>query len=84
MNCECGQEVAGKGKYCSAKCKQRAYRNRTVTEPSPGVTVTVDNVVTAAKYLHPTDPDTLEIWARHKAQQRPTVYPDLAGKGIYA
>lgn len=25
----CGNEVIGKGRYCSAGCKQAAYRNRT-------------------------------------------------------
>ena len=75
MRCgQCNKEIE-RGKYCGPACKQRAYRNRTVTDKPVGVTVTPGNVVTVTQHQRCTDPDTLEIWARHKAQRRPTTYP---------
>ncbi len=76
MKCECGQEVTGKGKHCSARCKQRAYRNRTVTDEPVGVTVTPGNVVTVTAHRQRcTDPDTQAIWDRRDKQRRGKAWP---------
>lgn len=79
MKCNCGNETRGKSKHCSPACKQRAYRNRTVTDSPIGVTVTGSNCVTVADHAQgvamATDPDVQQVWDRHEAQRRPTTYP---------
>ena len=79
----CNKDFKGRGKYCSVKCKQSAYRNRqTVTDETvTGQNVTVCETVTdACGNKHPIDYegrrrdyDLLESWAEGKGtmyQQR--------------
>lgn len=50
---QCGNEVTGRGKYCSTACKQAAYRNRQAGASVTDVTadVTVDVTVTELNLL---------------------------------
>lgn len=95
MKCEyCDTDFESKrstARYCSAKCRKLAFR--ALKDMQDGNAKVDANLVdkhldltTDPAQIKPqrcTDPETLEIWDRHKAQQRPTVYPDPVGKGIY-
>ena len=83
---------------CSVKC--RVALHRSVTQAPESVTLPVTLSVTPEKPPSPAavkeadrllsqkscgpDSETLEIWDKHKAQHRPTIYPDPVGLGVYA
>jgi len=93
-NPKCDNEVIGRAMTCSVKCRVALHRSVTqapesvtlsVTPekpPSPAAVKEADRLL-SQKSCGP-DSETLEIWDKHKAQHRPTIYPDPVGLGIYA
>ncbi len=91
MNPKCDNEVTGKAKTCSNRCRVVLHRSVTPKNVTLGVDKAIKGASVTKNALRVTpeqaandmlsqpkgtlDPETRATWQYHKDQHRPTVYP---------